>query len=138
VPRIRAIKPETFQSETLAEVSIAAERTFVGLWTQADDMGRLKNKAAVLNGQLWPLRPEHTIEHMKEDIAALIGAGALCAYTVDGVSMLHVTKFNEHQVINRRTKSKLPCCPEHPEEEPAAGRRKAGNSEQLTLDQRAA
>lgn len=39
--RIRTIKPEAFVSESLATVSLTAERTFLGLLTQADDQGRL-------------------------------------------------------------------------------------------------
>jgi hypothetical protein len=58
--RIRTIKPEAFVSESLAAVSLTAERTFFGLLTQADDQGRHRDHAAIIAGQLWVLRPEHT------------------------------------------------------------------------------
>ena len=48
--RIRSDKPEAYQSETLAEISLAAERTFKGMATIADDNGRLADKPAQING----------------------------------------------------------------------------------------
>jgi hypothetical protein len=59
VARIRTIKPEAFASESLAAVSLSAERTFFGLLTQADDHGRFRDQAAVITGLLWSLRPDH-------------------------------------------------------------------------------
>ena len=49
--RIRSDKPEAYQSETLAEISLAAERTFKGMATIADDRGRLADKPAQINGE---------------------------------------------------------------------------------------
>jgi hypothetical protein len=60
VARIRADKPEAYQSETLAEISLAAERTFKGMATIADDRGRLADKPAQINGELWSMRGSHT------------------------------------------------------------------------------
>lgn len=108
--RIRTIKPDAFRSETLSEVTVAAERTFFGLITEVDDDGRIKERPAVLNGALWSLRPEHTIEQMKDDLTELITCGLLCRYEMDGVAYLHLRSFNRHQRINRPTPSKLPIC----------------------------
>jgi hypothetical protein len=115
--RIRTIKPELFQSATLAKVSLAAERTFNGLLTQADDEGRLKDQPAVLNGALWPEREErddHPTSAMRADLDALIEIGMLCRYeSQPGRTHLHIPSFLEHQKINRPTKSKIPACPVH-------------------------
>ena len=120
--RIRTVKPELFQSETLAEVSVETERTFVGLLTQADDKGRMKDAPAVLNGSLWPLRPSHTIEDMKRDLEELIRVEMLCRYEAAGRGYLHLVTFEEHQRINRPSPSKIPACPLHdgPPSAPAA------------------
>lgn len=69
--RIRTIKPEAFFSESLAEVSVEAERTFFGLLTQADDHGRHRDNAAIIAGLLWPLRAEHTSVHVEDDLHQL-------------------------------------------------------------------
>ncbi|WP_395369318.1 hypothetical protein OHU45_09105 [Streptomyces tubercidicus] len=50
IARIRTIKPEAFNSESLAAVSLSAERTFFGLLTQSDDHGRFRDQPAVIAG----------------------------------------------------------------------------------------
>ncbi|TDC75689.1 hypothetical protein [Streptomyces hainanensis] len=109
--RIRTIKPEAFTSETLAAVSLTAERTFFGLLTQADDQGRHRDHAAIITGVLWPLRPEHTPIHVEEDLQQLAAAGLICRYTAcDGRTYLHVVTWARHQKIDRPSRSRLPAC----------------------------
>lgn len=89
--RIRTIKPEAFVSESLAAVSLTAERTFLGLLTQADDQGRHRDHAAIIAGQMWVLRPEHTPSDVETDLAQLADAGLICRYTgPDDKRYLHV------------------------------------------------
>ncbi|MFI5803500.1 hypothetical protein [Streptomyces sp. NPDC051561] len=112
--RIRTIKPEAFTSESLAEVSIAAERTFIGLFTQADDHGRFRDQAAVIAGALWSLRPEHGPLEVEDDLNQLDGAGLICRYEgEDGKRYLHIVTWSKHQKINRPSGSRCPACPRH-------------------------
>ncbi|MFD5073159.1 hypothetical protein [Streptomyces sp. NPDC058371] len=112
--RIRTIKPEAFVSESLAAVSLTAERTFFGLLTQADDQGRHRDHAAIIAGQLWVLRPEHTPSDVETDLAQLADAGLICRYTgPDDKRYLHVVTWHQHQKINRPSMSRLPDCPRH-------------------------
>ncbi|MEU2777670.1 hypothetical protein ABZ646_33450 [Streptomyces sp. NPDC007162] len=112
--RIRTIKPEAFVSESLAAVSLTAERTFIGLLTQADDQGRHRDHAAIIAGQLWVLRPEHTPSDVETDLAQLADAGLICRYTgPDDKRYLHVVTWSRHQKINRPSKSRIPTCPRH-------------------------
>ncbi|BFV57953.1 hypothetical protein KCMC57_up30570 [Kitasatospora sp. CMC57] len=112
--RIRTIKPEITQSLSLAEVSLTAERTFVCLLTQVDDEGRHIDHAAIINGVLWALRPEHTPVHCADDLQQLASVGLLCRYTgCDGRQYLHVAKWHEHQKISHPSASRLPSCPVH-------------------------
>jgi hypothetical protein len=114
VARIRTIKPEAFTSESLAKVSITAERTFFGLLTQADDHGRHRDQAAIIAGLLWPLRPEHTAICVEEDLTQLEAAGLICRYKgCDGKPYLHVVTWFQHQKINNPSASRLPGCHEH-------------------------
>ncbi|MER5435996.1 hypothetical protein [Streptomyces sp. NPDC002588] len=112
--RIRTIKPEAFVSESLAEVSVEAERTFFGLLTQADDHGRHRDNAAIIAGLLWPLRAEHASVHVEDDIQQLANAGLICRYTgCDGRRYLHIVTWFEHQKIDKPSQSRLPSCPQH-------------------------
>ncbi|MET7679010.1 hypothetical protein [Streptomyces sp. NPDC005423] len=112
--RIRTVKPEAFFSESLAEVSVEAERTFFGLLTQADDHGRHRDNAAIIAGLLWPLRAEHTSVHVEDDLQQLADAGLICRYTgCDGRRYLHIVTWSEHQKIDKPSQSRLPSCPQH-------------------------
>ncbi|SEQ03401.1 hypothetical protein [Streptomyces radiopugnans] len=112
--RIRTIKPEAFVSESLAAVTLTAERTFFGLLTQADDQGRHRDHAAIIAGQLWVLRPEHTPAEVEKDLAQLADAGLICRYKgPDDKRYLHIVTWHQHQKINRPSKSRLPGCPQH-------------------------
>lgn len=119
--RIRTIKPEAFISESLAAVSLTAERTFFGLLTQADDHGRHRDQAAIIRGLLWPLRPEHTPLEVEDDLVQLAEVGLLCRYTgPDGKAYLHIVTWHRHQKINRPSASRIAPCPVH-ESEGSAG-----------------
>ncbi|MGW6909227.1 hypothetical protein [Streptomyces sp. NPDC054940] len=112
--RIRTIKPEAFASESLAAVSIAAERTFFGLLTQADDHGRFRDQPAVLAGLLWSLRPEHGPVEVEDDLTQLASAHLICRYEGDdGKRYLHIVTWSQHQKINRPSGVRFPACPTH-------------------------
>ncbi|MGW3557691.1 hypothetical protein ACWDNT_10030 [Streptomyces sp. NPDC000963] len=114
MPRIRTIKPEAFTSESLAEVTVEAERTFFGLLTQADDHGRHRDNAAIIAGLLWPLRAEHSSVHVEDDLHQLAAAGLICRYTgCDGRRYLHIVTWSDHQKIDKPSQSRLPSCPQH-------------------------
>lgn len=112
--RIRTIKPEAFVSESLAEVTVEAERTFFGLLTQSDDRGRHRDNPAVIAGSLWPLRPEHTAVHVEDDLRQLAAAGLICRYTgCDRKRYLHFPTWDQHQRINKPSDSRQPVCRVH-------------------------
>ncbi|GGZ92780.1 hypothetical protein [Streptomyces bluensis] len=112
--RIRTVKPEMFESESLAECSVTAMLTFIGLLTQADDSGRHRDHPAIIAGRLWALRPEHTAAHVAQDLEELATAGLICRYTgCDGRTWLHVVTWEQHQKINKPTASRIPRCPSH-------------------------
>ncbi|WSB49175.1 hypothetical protein OHA00_18445 [Streptomyces cellulosae] len=120
--RIRTIKPEAFVSESLAVVTLTAERTFFGLLTQADDQGRYRDHAAIIAGQLWVLRPEHTPAEVEKDLAQLADAGLVCRYKgPDDKRYLHIVTWHKHQKINRASKSRIPACPRHNDPNGAPG-----------------
>lgn len=121
VARIRTIKPEAFASESLAEVSVTAERTFFGLLTQADDHGCFRDQAAVITGLLWSLRPEHGPLEVEDDLGQLAAAGLICRHEgEDGKRYLHLVTWHKHQKINRPSGTRHPACPEHQGGRPSA------------------
>jgi hypothetical protein len=112
VPRIRSIKPETWTSETLAEVSIPAMVTFLAMTNMADDWGRHRDNAAIIFGMIWPLRAEHGAVQVEDDLTQLENAGAICRYTgCDGKRYFHYPTWFKHQKIDTPSQSRLPACP---------------------------
>lgn len=112
--RIRSDKPEAYQSETLAEISLAAERTFKGMATIADDRGRLADKPAQINGELWSMRGNHTRDDLEAELAEMVKVDLVCRYTgCDGKRYLHLVRWDSHQKIDRPSRSRLPRCREH-------------------------
>ena len=125
--RIRTIKPEFPQSESMGNVSRDARLCFVLLWTLADDSGRLRGNSRMLASLLFPY---------DDDAPALIGGwlgelekeGCITRYVVDGASYVEIAKWLSHQKIDKPTASKLPS--------PDAGSRILANPrESYPLDQ---
>ncbi|MGW7523010.1 hypothetical protein [Streptomyces sp. NPDC054783] len=112
--RIRTFKPETFTSESLAQVSVYAERTFFGLISRADDHGRVRDQPAALCGELWAVRGGRTPVDVEEDLIQLAAANLICRYEDgEGKRYLHIVTWHRHQKINRASRSRLPECPKH-------------------------
>ncbi|WJY50107.1 hypothetical protein QRN89_09915 [Streptomyces chengbuensis] len=112
--RIRTFKPEAFTSESLAQVSVYAERTFFGLISRADDHGRLRDQPAALCGELWAVRGGRTPVDVEDDLIQLAAANLICRYEDDeGKRYLHIVTWYRHQKINRASRSRLPACPKH-------------------------
>lgn len=105
--RIRSIKPEFPQSESMGRISRDARLLFVQMWTLADDEGRLRGNSRMLASLLFPY---------DDDVPGLIGVwmeelereGCIRCYRVDGQSYVEVANFLNHQKIDHPTKSKLP------------------------------
>lgn len=109
--RIRAIKPEFFSSETIAKLSRDARLTFIGLWTEADDYGRLPDNPRVLKGHLWALDDDVTSVDVSLHIQQMIDHALVERYEVDGRRYLRIRSWEEHQKMNRKAGAKHPAPP---------------------------
>lgn len=107
--RIRSVKPELCTSETMAEVSAVAERTFVRLWTHCDDEGRCKDNPKLLKAALFPLHDDVTVADVDAHLWELSDRGLIVRYSVAGDPFLHVPSWHDHQKPQKRQPSKLPA-----------------------------
>lgn len=105
--RIRSIKPEFPQSETIGALSRDARLCFVMLWTILDDEGRTRAASRMLASLLYPY-DDDAARLMDGWLDELERAGCIRRYEVDGHRYLDVPKWLEHQKIDKPTKSKLP------------------------------
>lgn len=112
--RIRPVKPEAFVSETLAELTLAAERTFFGLTTECDDRGRHKDNAAIIYGKLWVVRGDQSPVDVEDHLLQMERSDLICRYVgCDGKRYLHYVTWDRHQKIDKPSLSRLPACPHH-------------------------
>ncbi|MFI1577632.1 hypothetical protein [Embleya sp. NPDC020630] len=114
MPRIRTTKPEFYESDTLAMVSLSAERTFSGLWPFSDDYGRVRDNPAFIRSKVWCVRTEHPEEGVADDLRQLAAVGVICRYVgCDGKNYLHTVNWDEHQKIDKPGAPHWPSCPVH-------------------------
>ncbi|GAA2773631.1 hypothetical protein [Saccharopolyspora taberi] len=119
MPRIRSIKPEFFTSEVVAELTLRARLTWIGLWTHCDDEGRCKDNPRLIHAALYPLDPDVTADDVAADLAELAKRQRVVRYVVDGRAYLQVTNWKEHQKPNRPQGSKFPAPADGHVQDPA-------------------
>ncbi len=105
--RIRTIKPEFPQSESVGRLSREARLFFIQLWTIVDDEGRARGSSQILASLLYPYDGEISAL-VDEWVAETEREGMTRRYKVDGSTYIEVLNFNRHQKIERPSSSKLP------------------------------
>lgn len=105
--RIRSIKPEFCQSETIGKLSRDARLLFVQLWTLVDDEGRARGAARMLASLLFPYDDDAPIL-IEGWMGELERVGCIRRYSVSGSSYLDIPQWGVHQKIDHPTKSRLP------------------------------
>jgi hypothetical protein len=111
--RIRTVKPELFTDDTLALASIPARYLFVGLFTEADDEGRLLASSKKIAGSLFPHNPRIGSVRVSKWLKELETVGAVVRYRSGDGEYLWIRTFKKHQRISHPTPSRLPAPPEN-------------------------
>lgn len=106
--RIRTIKPEFPQSESVGRMSRDARLLFIQLWTIVDDLGRARAAPRLLASLLYPYDPD--AQSLIEGwLSELEREGCIRRYNADGSAYLEVSNWVKHQKIDRPSKSRLPA-----------------------------
>jgi hypothetical protein len=108
--RIRTIKPEFPQSETVGKLSREARLLFLQLFTLVDDAGRARAAPRMLASLLYPY-DDDAAEAIEAWLDELCRHGLVLRYAVGEARYLAVTHWSEHQKIDRPTPSRLPPPP---------------------------
>lgn len=111
MPRIRTIKPEFPQSESMGRVSREARLCFVLLWTLADDSGRLRGNSRMLASLLFPY-DDDAPTLIDGWLSELEREHCIVLYQVDGATYLEISKWLIHQKIDKPSQSKIPAFDE--------------------------
>lgn len=109
--RIRSIKPELPQSESMGRVSREARLCFILLWTLADDAGRLRGNARMLASLLYPY-DDDAKKHIDKWLVDLHEQGCITRYTIGGDQYIQINAWLTHQKIDKPSPSKIAPPPE--------------------------
>lgn len=105
--RIRTIKPEFPQSESMGNVSRDARLTFLQLWTIADDEGRLRGNSRMLASLLFPY-DDDAPSLIDSWLLELENENCIIRFKYEGQSYIQICKWLIHQKIDKPSKSKIP------------------------------
>lgn len=100
--RIRTIKPEFWEDEKIAELSIPCRLFFIGCWNYADDFGVIKGNAFLLKSQIFPYDETLRVSELKKWIDALVNARFLIPISHQGESYYLIRTFRIHQILDKR------------------------------------
>jgi hypothetical protein len=109
--RIRTIKPEFPQSESMGRVSRDSRLLFVLLWTLADDDGRLRGSSRILASLLFPY-DDDAKDLMDAWLSELEREECIVRYMIDKDTYLQILNWNKHQKIDKPSASKIPAFDE--------------------------
>jgi hypothetical protein len=109
--RIRSIKPEFPQSESIGRLSRDARLLFVQIWTLVDDEGRARASSRGLASALYPF-DDDVRDLIDGWMMELAREKLVTRYEVDGSTYLVVNNWRKHQKIDRPSKSRLPSFEE--------------------------
>ena len=113
--RKRMIDPSIWTDEGMAALEARQQLLFIGLFSNADDEGRLKSGSLSVRLMLPTVYGSLRDEEVRADLDAVIGAMRhLCAYEVEGRSYLAFTDWARWQRVDRPTASALPPPPGEP------------------------
>lgn len=109
--RIRTIKPEFPQSESMGSVSRDARLCFIMMWTVADDEGRLRGNSRMLAGLLFPydMDAPSLIDSWLDELGL---QKCIRRYEVNGRHYIEIINWHKQQKIDRPNKSRLPISAE--------------------------
>jgi len=109
--RSRQIKPEFFEDEGVGNWSLGARLLFIGMWTQADDVGNVVANPVFLKSRIFPYDEDVTAETIHGWLSECSVSTHVCLYEVGSERFAHIKNFGKHQTINRPGKWRNPEPP---------------------------
>ena len=111
MPRQRMVKPDFFDSGSLAECSHSARLTFIGLWVMGDDKGNVKLSLKKLKKQIFPF-DDVTDSEFQGWLGELEKVGCIKVYEVDGEEYITSVNFSVYQTVKNPSKTTIPEPPD--------------------------
>lgn len=107
-PRIRSIKPELFKDQKLQRRTRDERLTFIGIFSHADDDGRIEGDVALLRAVIFPCDGDVSNKKFDGWLSNLADHGFIRRYEVAGEPFIDLPKWKQHQRVDKPTPSPLP------------------------------
>jgi len=108
MPRKRMIDPGIWRSEQVNTLPRDARLLFIGMFSNADDAGRLHGSARFLKATIFPYDDDVTSAVVGSWRDEVIRSGLVVLYTNGGHEYLYLPTWRRHQRIDRPSESVLP------------------------------
>lgn len=99
MPTRRMIDPAIWQSESIGRLTIRQRLMFIGMFSNADDQGRLRASAPVIRSMIFPF-DDISIAEIETDILNIEHENCVMLYDVDGsryAQVLNWWRYQQHQ-----------------------------------------
>lgn len=108
MPNRRMIHASIWQDEDIAGLTDRQQLLFIGLFSNADDQGRLQGHPMLIRSLVFPYR-DISSEDMLADLDAIGMAAAVLHYEIDGKAYVQLTEWWEYQQLQWAKPSLLPA-----------------------------
>lgn len=98
--RIRTIRPEFYQSESVGSMTWKTRLVFINLWSYVEDNGVNLDNPRLFRGQCMPY-DDSVLDDIEDAFAELEQCGSIIRYERDGKRLLFVPGFEKWQNIQR-------------------------------------
>lgn len=121
--RIRTIKPGFFKNDQLAELPALTRLLFIGLWTLADKEGRLEDRPKRIKAEIMP----YDDIDIENELNELFAKDFIDRYDADGVRVIFIKTFLDHQLISSKEAQTISKLPARPQNQPRKKRGSVGD-----------
>lgn len=98
--RIRTIRPEFYQSESVGSMTWKARLVFINMWSYVEDNGVNLDNPRLFRGQCMPY-DDSVLDDIEDAFAELEQCGSIIRYERDGKRLLFIPGFEKWQNIQR-------------------------------------
>lgn len=107
MPTRRMIEPAIWQSESIGRLTIRQRLMFIGMFSNADDQGRLRASAPVIRSMIFPF-DDISIEDIETDILKIASENCIMLYGSNGSRFAQVINWWVYQTPQWAYPSKIP------------------------------
>jgi DnaD/phage-associated family protein len=105
--RRRMIDPNFWQSEDVSKLTIRQRLLLIGIFSNADDEGRLRGTPAYVRSAVFPYE-DFTLKEIENDLNSIESIGSIRQYLVDASKYIQLVNWFKFQRVDKPQKSVIP------------------------------